>query len=331
MSIKIGMIGYGNVGKAFLRMVEQDRKDIEVIYIIRSNGLLVNENGLDLKTILVMENQLYNHPDWKAREEFADVADYSVDYLVELTPTNLKEAGQAYSRIKEAMRRGIHVVTGNKGPLLFHQRELKRLAESCKVKFGISCTVGGALPALELGRFGLAGSRIQKISGILNGTTNYILTLMDEEGISYENALKRAQEEGIAETDPTLDVEGFDTAIKMVILANELLPCELKLSDAKITGIQEITQKEIQQAKKEKKRIKLVGEAELRDKQVHISVEPVLLSREDPLYRIEGKEKGICYRTDQLGDIMVSGGESSPYHAAGAVLRDIENIEKNLK
>lgn len=331
MSIKIGMVGYGNVGKAFLRLIEKDRKDIEVIYIIRSNGLLVNENGLDLKSILVMEEHLYNHPDWKSQKGFLDVVEQPIDYLVELTPTDMENGEPAFTYITEAMKRGIHVVTGNKGPVLKHYRELKLLADRNRVKLGISCTAGGALPSLEVGRFGLAGSKIQSITGILNGTTNYILTLMAKEEISYEEALQRAQDEGIAEKDPQMDVNGYDTAIKMLIITNELLSCELWISDVNITGISGITLEEIKKAKKQNKKIKLIGKTEMKNQRVFLTVQPVLLTKDSPLFDIDGKEKGICYETDHLGNIVVSGGASDPSYAAGAILRDIANIERSLR
>ncbi|PRR82693.1 homoserine dehydrogenase [Clostridium vincentii] len=325
--MNIGLIGYGGVGKAFIRLLEEKHIHCSIKYILKSDGGVFNSKGLDINDVIKIEDNIKEHEEWMEGRNFENVIDEKIDFLVELTPTNMKTGEPALTYIKEALNRGINVVTGNKGPILINYLGLKELAKKNNVSLGIGCTTGGALPSITGGRVDCAGARIEEIQGVLNGTTNYILKEMGTKEIEYEEALKNAQELGIAETNPKMDVEGFDTAIKMIILTNALLGKKLTLEDAEIEGITKVTVKDIKEAEQEGKKIKLLGKVFTKKGNIKVKVTPVSIDEEHPLYFVEGKNKGIYYRTDTLGDITIIGGASSTRNAAAAILRDIENIK----
>ncbi|HEY5525153.1 MAG TPA: homoserine dehydrogenase [Clostridium sp.] len=324
--MNIGLIGYGGVGKAFIRLLKEKDIPCKVKYILKSDGAVFNSKGIDINKIIQSEDNIKEHKDWMEGKNFENIIDEEIDFLVELTPTNMETGEPAISYIKEALNRGISVVTGNKGPILIDYLGLKELAEKNNVSLGIGCTTGGALPSISGGAVDCAGARIEEIQGVLNGTTNYILKEMATKEIEYQEALRQAQGLGIAETNPKMDVEGFDTAIKMIILTNVLMGEKLTLEDAEIEGITKVTVKDIKDAEQEGKKIKLLGKAFAKDGNIKVKVAPVALEEEHPLYSVEGKNKGVYYRTDTLGDITIIGGASSTRNAAAAILRDIENI-----
>jgi homoserine dehydrogenase len=162
--------------------------------------------------------------------------------------------------------------------------------------------------------------------GILNGTTNYILTRMYEDGCPYAEALAEAQKMGVAEPDPSLDVEGRDTANKILLIANEVLQAGLSLGDIPVEGITRVKPEDIQKARKEGKVIKLIGKAEKKDGKVAASVAPMALPADHPLASVRGTEKAVSYLTDTMDRVTVSGGKSNPMGAAAAILKDIIRI-----
>lgn len=328
--MRIGLIGYGGVGKAFIRLLKEKNIGCDVVFILNSKGGIIDDKGLNLEDILVFENNIRNHDSWNEGLTYSDLLDKNIDFLVELTPTNKETGEPALSYIKYALKNKVNVVTGNKGPILNAYIELKNLANENNVHLGIGCTTGGALPSISGGLIDCAGSDIISIEGILNGTTNYILKEMEDKNISYSESLKSAQELGIAETNPSLDVEGYDTATKMIILANVLMGANLNIKDVNILGITKISLGEINKAKLENKKIKLLGRAYRKDNEIYVSVCPTKLSEEHPLYLVDGKNKGVYYNTDTLGDITIIGGASGTRNAAASILRDIINIHNKL-
>jgi homoserine dehydrogenase len=172
----------------------------------------------------------------------------------------------------------------------------------------------------------LAGTEVLTAEGILNGTTNYILTRMYEDGCPYAEALAEAQKMGVAEPDPSLDVEGRDTANKILLIANEVRQAGLSLGDIPVEGITRVTPQDIQKARKEGKVIKLIGKAEKKDGKVTASVSPIPLPADHPLAGVRGTEKAISYLTDTMDRVTVSGGKSNPVGAAAAILKDIIRI-----
>lgn len=324
--MKIGLIGYGGVGKAFIRLLKEKNIDCKVIFVLKSDGGIFDKSGLDINEIIENETNIKKHKNWIEKLKLNDVIDEKLDFLIELTPTNKVDGEPAITYIKEALSRKINVVTGNKGPILADYHGLKNLADKNKVTIGIGCTTGGALPSINGGIIECAGSEILSIEGVLNGTTNFILKEMFDRKISYEEALLEAQRLGIAENDPSFDVEGYDTAIKIIILTNAIMNVNLKLSDVKIEGVTKLKYEDLRLAQENNQKIKLVGKAFRENDDIRIEVAPRILEQENPLYFVDGREKGIVYYTDVLGRILISGGASGVKNAAASILRDLVNI-----
>lgn len=327
--MNIGLIGFGGVGKSFVKLLKLKKsllKGCKLKYIIKSNGGVYNPQGLDIDEII--NNIEYNisleyHPLWQNITIDDIIQNKDIDCLIELTNTNLKTGEPGYTHIKNALNNKINVVTGNKGPILLYYHELKSIADKNNVSLKVGCTTGGALPSINVGSKDILGSKILKIQGILNGTTNYIIEEMGRSKISYKQALRKAQDLRIAEANTNLDVSGQDTAAKMLILAKVLINLDMKFDDIEIEGIENISLEEIEKADRKGEKIKLIGELLVQDNSKIISVKPISIDKIHPLYSVDGKNKGILYKTDILGDITVIGGASSPINAAASILRDL--------
>lgn len=335
----IGLIGFGGVGQAFVKLLVEKKKyifekynlDLKVKYILKSDGGISKSNGIDLEELAEFINKkksIKEHILWKENLKFEEIIQNNdVDTLVELTSTNIETGEPGLTHIKTALESGINVVTGNKGPIILKYRELKEIADKNSVKLKVGCTTGGALPSINGGLYDVAGSEIQAIEGILNGTTNYILSKMSMEEVSYEEALAQAQKDGIAEANPSLDVLGYDTACKIVILANVLMDANIKLEDIEVKGITEVKLETIKESKKENAKLKLIGRVYREDNMVKAYVRPIKIKEDHLLYFVDYKNKGILFKTDSLGDISIIGGASGTRNAAASILRDLVLIK----
>ena len=331
----IGLIGFGGVGQAFVKLLVEKKKyifekynlDLKVKYILKSDGGIYESNGIDLEELAEFINKkksIKEHILWKENLKFEEmIQNNDVDTLVELTSTNIETGEPGLTHIKRALESGINVVTGNKGPIILKYKELKEIADKNSVKLKVGCTTGGALPSINGGLYDVAGSEIQAIEGILNGTTNYILSKMSMEEVSYEEALAQAQKDGIAEANPSLDVLGYDTACKIVILANVLMDANIKLEDIEVKGITEVKLDTIKESKKENEKLKLIGRVYIEDNMVKAYVRPIKIKEDHPLYFVDYKNKGAFFKTDSLGDISIIGGASGTRNAAASILRDL--------
>lgn len=331
----IGLIGFGGVGQALIKLLidkesyllQQYNLKINVKYIIKSNGGIYNASGINLSEILKVIDENINitcHNEWKDNLNINDIIDNNdIDTLVELTSTNIETGEPGLTHIRKSLENNINVVTGNKGPILLDYKKLKVLADNNNVELKVGCTTGGALPSINGGIYDIAGSKIQSIEGVLNGTTNYILSKMANDNVDYKEALLEAQKVGIAESDPSLDVLGYDTASKIIILSNVLMNSDLKLEDLKINGIEEVRLDSIEKAKVRGNKIKLIGKVYKKDNLVKGYVTPIEIDENHPLYCVDYKNKGIYYKTDTLGDISIIGGASGTMNAAASILRDI--------
>lgn len=338
--MRIALIGFGGVGKAFIELLHDKHEILKSMgltlilkSVMNSKGGIYNPMGIDPLRLIEHVHQggeLCEFPDEGIRKETFQnlIMRRDVDLLIETTPTNNKTGEPGLTHISKALERGFHVVTANKGPVLLAYKQLCTLAAKSHVQLGIGCTTGGALPTINAGRFDLAGAQILSIEGILNGTSNYILSEMEERDCSYEEALKQAQQMGIAETDPSLDVEGWDTATKLLILTNILMEEEHKLREICVEGITRLSPQHIQEAKKEGKRLKLIGKAERKNNGTALTVGIEALSQDHPLFNVNSTNKAVRYITDTLGDLTVIGGASGTKPAAASILRDIINIYK---
>ncbi|WZL72928.1 homoserine dehydrogenase [Clostridiaceae bacterium 35-E11] len=341
--MRMAIIGYGGVGSAFIRLLNDKKSnlvhegiDIVVHYIINSSGGIYDPAGINYLDVIEFsktKRDLTKYPKGGSKDVTFDkmLERKDVDIVVEMTPTNKKTGEPGMTHITKALENGIHVVTANKGPILLNFRKLNELAAQNKVQLCIGCTTGGALPAINGGIMDLAGADILSIEGVLNGTTNFILKEMDDQGSTYKEALKKAQDLGIAETDPTLDVEGWDTAAKLLILTNVLMNEEKTLEDITVEGITNITPQDIQQAKAEKKKYKLIGKTINEDQILKMTVKLEKLEDTHPLYGVEGKNKAVRYTSDTLGDLTIIGGASGVMPAAASILRDVINIHRGYK
>ena len=329
----IGLIGFGGVGKAFIKLLIEKENSLKkrglklkVKYIIKSDGGIYNNEGINLKEIVKED---YNLKDLAFKEDIninTIIKNKDIDTLVELTSTNIETGEPGLTHIKLALESGINVATGTKGSIILQYRALKNLADINNVKLGIGCTTGGALPSINVGSFDIAGADILSIEGVLNGTSNFILSKMYEDEIDYNNALTNAISLGIAEANYNLDVEGFDTAGKILILANVLMNSNLTLKDIEIEGINNLKKEDILQEKYKGNKIKLIGKVYKENNKIKAYVRPEILNINHPLYFVDSKNKGVYYKTDTLGDISVIGGASGTINAAASILRDLINM-----
>lgn len=342
--MNIGIVGFGGVGKAFLKLVYDKKNELEnegiyiqINYIIGRTGGVYNNHGIELQRFidfLSNEKDITKYCDGGKAEDInfeLMLNNKDIDIMVEMTPTNKETGEPGITHIRRCLENNINVVTSNKGPILIAYKKLYNLAKAHNVQLGIGCTTGGALPAINGGLMDLAGADITSIEGVLNGTTNFILKEMEDTGCDYADALKEAQRLGIAETNPSLDVEGFDTASKLLILTNVLMNTEKTMKDISIEGITNVTPDDIKRANSLNKKYKLVGKTEIVNNELEMTVKLQLLDPSNPLYGVEGKNKAVRYISDTLGELTIIGGASGVTPAAASILRDIININRGYK
>lgn len=324
--MKIAIVGFGNVGKGVVRALERRRRlrrdlGLSVVGICDLWGAMIDENGINPKDALEMKCKKQN------MSAVEMIRELDFDVLVEATPTNVKDGEPGLTHITEALRQGKHVVTSNKGPLVVQYRKLMNLAKMKGVHLRFEATVGGAMPVINLVRECLAGNEILAIRGVLNGTTNYILTRMAEDKMPYEHILSEAKELGIAEADPSYDVDGIDAACKLVILANSIFEMDAKYKDVSVTGISWITPEALFLAEREGYTIRLIAEATCDKK---LSVAPRLVRSTSPL-AVRGTLNAISVITDLAGEITVTGKGAGPLEAASSILSDLIYIARSVK
>lgn len=336
--MRLIMVGFGTVGKSFLEISKEKTDWLrvhhgltpEVVAIVDRGGAMINQSGIRLEEALEARKLggTVAHHDTMGRRQVSALSvidSVEADVLLELTPTKMPDAEPALMHVESAFKKGLHVVTTNKGPLAVAMPALLELAQYQGVHLRFSGTVGGGTPILDFAKNCLAGDRIQSIEGILNGTTNYILTQMFDQGITLNEALTEAQKAGYAEADPSYDVEGLDTASKLVIMCNWILGRRVSIRDVDIEGISDVTVHEVEKAKNAGKAIKLVGSAN----ESHVSVSPRALAVENPL-AVKGTLNGVTFTTELGGDITLIGHGAGGRETASAVMRDLIEIKKTL-
>ena len=324
MTLRISIIGFGAVGQGVADVLMRTNHPVKVVAIADSRGAVVDKSGVDLAAALKRKKDTGTvaTTDMTA----VDVIE-SVDHeiVVETTPTEMETGGIGLIHIRKAFEMGRHVVTSNKGPLVAKYSELRGIARKNNLHFRFEATVGGSMPIINLSEEALAGNRILAIEGVLNGTCNYILSRMDDEGVSYEQALGEAQELGIAEADPTADVDGIDTVAKIVILANSVFGMDVGYEDVDVTGIAKITPEAFKLAKDGGYTIKLIGEIQ----DGLLKVAPKMVPRNHPL-NIGGTFNLASIRTELAGRITIGGIGAGSIETASAILSDILWIEQVL-
>ena len=327
---KVIIMGFGSVGQGVANALSM-KKDlikektgvaVKVVAAADSSTSAISQEGLDEKLLVETkknEGKLSAYPEFGSEINGADVLDaVEYDCLIEATPTNIVDAEPALSLTFKAFEQGKDVVTSNKGHLALKFKEVVGAAEDAGVEFKYEASVGGSMPIINFTRDTLSSCEIKSIKGILNGTTNYILSRMTSEGSDYEVIL------GIAETDPTQDVEGIDAACKTVILANSLLGIDATYSDVKVKGISDISAEAIELAKKDDYLIKLIAEVS----PDILQVSPRLVKRGSS-YDVSGTLNMATIKTDLADEVSVIGLGAGSLETASAMLTDLISILKN--
>ncbi|MEI6853355.1 MAG: homoserine dehydrogenase [Bacteroidota bacterium] len=332
MKQHIAIIGFGTVGQGIAEILLnkkvflKEKYDYEYAIVAIADsvyGNCYNPRGLNVPQMLTeaKAKKKFSHDVYKF-DTVDLIRDCNANLICELTFTDLRNGGAAIEHCKAALSTGKHVVTSNKGPAALKYKELSRLAANNGVKFMIEGTVVAGTPVINMALGPLAGCDVTKIKGILNGTTNYMLSEM-EKGMDYDAVLKVAQELGYAEADPTGDVEGYDARGKVCILANVVMDFPLKLAQIDCKGITEITQADMEEAKKQGKRWKLIGCVEKKDGQVVGSVAPEMIDLSHPLAGVMGAKNALTFTTDLLGDVTIIGPGAGRMETGFAILSDI--------
>jgi homoserine dehydrogenase len=337
--VRFALVGLGNIGRNLLDILVHRATAIARDYDLRfrlvgaadSGGAAMDPQGLDLAGVRdlklakrsVSTMARGGRPGMTALEMVKTV---EAELLVEASPTNLQDGEPGLSCMRAALGAGRHLVMANKGPLVLAFAELTERARQSGVSMLYSGTVAGGLPTVNLGVRDLAGCGVTRVEGIFNGTTNYILTRMEAEQIAYAEALKGAQEAGIAEADPTLDVDGWDAANKLVIIANSVLRRPTKLADLTVQGIRGVTLDEMRRARAAGQAIKLIALAERVGEDYVFSVKPTALPQDHALARTGMWDMGVVYHTDYMGIISAVIEEKGPVPTSAAVLRDMINV-----
>ncbi|MCL2296018.1 MAG: homoserine dehydrogenase [Methanomassiliicoccaceae archaeon] len=331
--MRVLMSGFGTVGQGFAEVLmlrrdflkERYGKDVNIVCAMDSSSYVADPSGLCPGELLERKKKTGKVGTKGYQDPLKVMESVEYDLLVEVSPTDIKTGGAGLKNIRYALESGKDVITVNKGPLALKFCELVALAKKNGCKFRFEGSVGGAMPIINLCRENLVGEKISSVRGILNGTCNFILSKMDN-GQSFEQALKEAQQMGYAEADPTNDIEGYDSACKVVILANSLFKRSVTFSDVNITGISSITSEAISLAASNNMVIRLIGEVS-HDK---LEVSPRLVPRGHPL-SISGTLNAAQVVTDLAGPITVSGRGAGRIETASAILSDLVSIMDDRK
>jgi len=318
-SLRLGIAGLGTVGGGVLDILQKHRAmvatragiKIEVVAVTARDRL--KKRGHDLAAL-----------DW-FDDPVALAKSPGIDVFVELMGG---EGDPAKSAVEAALTSGKHVITANKALLAHHGTALARLAEAKGVALNFEASVAGGIPIIKTIREGLAGNRVGKLFGIMNGTCNYILTKMANEGRSFADVLKEAQALGYAEADPTFDVGGFDTAHKLAVLASLAFGTEVNLKAIAIEGIEAITLDDIRNASELGYKIKLLGVAVAHEGGIEQRVHPTLVPKGAPVSDTDGVFNAVVVKGDFVGDLMLEGRGAGAHPTASAVLSDIVDIAR---
>jgi len=346
MHYNLALIGFGNVARALARLLIRKQDMLKSKYDITfaftgistgRHGHAVNPNGLDIQKALELVesggdiSQLTNYQ-LPISNSLDVIKHSSANVMFENSPVNTQTGQPALDHIRTALELGMHAITANKGPVVHGYRELTALAQKNEKAFRFESTVLGGAPVFSVMREAFPLAELTSFKGIFNATTNVILSRM-ESGETYDEALAYAQKIGLAETDPTNDVDGWDAAIKVAALVTVLWDTPMTPQQVNPTGIRGITSEMIAKAKAEGKRYKLVCSAEKVDGNVRASVSPQLVDAASPLYGMMNSSTGITFRTDVILDYSITqterpGMQGGPVETAYGLFADFVNVVK---
>jgi homoserine dehydrogenase len=333
--LRIILCGFGVVGQSLVKLFDSRTEDLyakyglkpRVVGVFDSKGSAVDKSGLELEKLIEVKKKtgtVKNYANTKNNMSGIDmIKNTDADVVIETTASNYKDAEPGMSHIITAMKRGMHVISVNKGPLALAFPSLMELAIYNQVIFKFSGTVGGGTPILDYAKNSLRGERISSFSGILNGTTNYILTNMAT-GLSFETALKDAKDKGYVEADESLDLDGLDAAAKLVILANWVMDMKVTMPDISCKGIRNVTEEDIKKARKNNCAVKLIASCNK-----ELTVEPKEVSVDDPLC-VNGTLNAIAFTSEHSGTQTIIGKGAGGMETASSILRDLLDIRQEI-
>ena len=339
---RLALIGFGTVGQGLVEILRdrggalRDRYGLEAVVTAVSDlrlGSASRAAGFEPEELLeaAASGSLGSLPaDAHGWDALQTIERAECDVVAEMSFTNLETGEPGLGHVRAALGRGRHVITTNKGPVALRFPELLDLAEAHSASIGVEGTVMSGTPALALGTDAIAGAGVTRIEGILNGTTNYILTRM-EAGLAYQDALAEAQEKGYAEADPAGDVEGHDAAGKVVILANLVMGEPLAMADVDCAGITGLRPDDVAAAADAGERWKLIGTVE-RDANGHVTarVAPERVPLDHPLAAVGGATNAITYTTDLLGPVTLVGPGAGRLETGYALIGDLLSIHRRM-
>ena len=329
MEMKLCLMGFGNVGRELVKLIDRKRDAVKAQYDLTfkivgiatgRHGILTDRDGIDSATALGEWGDRAIPGDETGRFRLID--DCGADALIEMSPIDRETGRPAIDYLETALNLGLHAITANKGPVVHAYRRLSELARSKGKAFLFEATVMDGFPLLNLYRECLPATRVLGFRGVLNSTTNLILTLM-EEGKSFDEAVRHAQDIGIAETDPGNDVDGWDSAVKVCVLSNVLMGADLRPADVDRAGIRGITADMVKAAQLARLKWRLICSAEWNDGALRAKVAPEEVPANDPLFRLYGTTSAIQLKTDTLNTLTLLETAPTPAQTAFGVLADL--------
>jgi len=330
-------MGFGNVGKALARLFLEKQLELAENYQITFsiNGVATSRHGVAIDPDGIDPSRIIQVTDFKSlntQGNLNDPIDFirkcKADVLFENTPVNYDTGQPAVDHLRAALESGMHAITANKGPVVHAYRELSDLAHRNQRKFFFESTVMDGAPIFSLFRETLPGSKLLSFRGILNSTTNMILSLM-ELGRTFDEAVKQCQKIGIAETDPSGDIDGWDAAVKIAALSTVLMDIPLKPAQVKRQGIRNITMQAVTDALKDGKRWKLVCSARRTDQGVDARVTPEIVDMNSPFYSVSGTTSIVQFETDVLKSLSIVEADPGPNTTAYGLFADFLNAVKD--
>jgi homoserine dehydrogenase len=330
MELKLCFMGLGSVGRELIKLIDRKRDDVQAQYDLSfktvgiatgKHGILVDPSGIDHAYALSGQ---WTDRVWPSTEEnrIKMIRECGANALVEMSPINRATGRPALDYLELALNLGMHAITANKGPVVHGYRHLSALAKQRGKAFLFESTVMDGFPLLNLYRECLPATRVTSFRGVLNSTTNLILNLMDG-GQSFEEAVQYAQSIGIAETDPSNDIDGWDASVKVCVLSNVLLGADLRPTDVDRTGIRAITSEMIKDAASRDRKYRLICLATREDGTVKAKVAPEEVAPDDPAYNLEGTTSVVQIRTDTLNQLTLLETAPTPAQTAFGVLADL--------
>jgi homoserine dehydrogenase len=323
--VRVAIAGFGGVGRATANLLLARRPryrqvygvDLRLVAVCGSRSGVIEPDGLEAERLEALEPGL-------SGPAFIEAS--GADILIEAGPSDFRTGGPGLAYLRSALSAGRDAIVISKGALVHSGPELRTLARSSRAMLKLSGAAAAALPTIDLIEQSLKGCEVLEIEGILNATTNYLLDAMTNQNLSFDEALARAQAGGFAEADPRNDTEGWDTASKLILIANFGLDTDLRMDDLVVEGIQSVAMLDIEAWQKQGLVPKLVGSLRRAGGATHAAVGIRTYPPTDPLAYVSGKNKAIRITTDGMGETIAIGSGTEPLATAAAALKDLEHI-----